>query len=120
ALSINRVSAGSPSALYGSPESHGLQPGCRGCHPGFTASVFSFLPRISLTLLPHLPPIVFPVLGSCRPPGPVRLLALSSVPDHSRSLFEVEREWSGILGVAEKEGRASVLPAQGRAGGSNA
>ncbi len=46
------------------------------------------------------------------------LFALSSVPDHFLSFFEVEGEWSGILGVAEKEGRASVFPAQGRAGGS--
>ena len=43
--------------------------------------------------------------------------ALSSVADHSRSLLQVEGEWSGILGVAEKEGRAAVSPAQGRAGG---
>ena len=43
-------------------------------------------------------------------------LALSSVPDHSRSLCEVEREWSGILGVAEKEGRASVRACSGPGG----
>lgn len=44
-------------------------------------------------------------------PGPFRLLALPSVPDHFLSFFDAEREWSGILGVAEKEGRASVVPA---------
>ena len=44
----------------------------------------------------------------------------SSVPDHHHLFLEVEWGWSGILGVAEKEGRASVLPAQGRAGDGSA